>query len=239
LNPTSTTSTVDVGSFSLQLHHHHHYVAAPPRSPPWSSSPAPAQPKLPEFKVPLVVPYRNASLDTPPDALKLTDFIPRQYAAKRAMVKSQVETSNSAPEWIQQLMGMMLVGNIASSNRAISINTPMTPGPPQYHPAPSTPFTPVPTLKRPGSPLAYPTLDIWLESLENDPVRQRKARGYQDFWPFFSTNGIEDLEDLLHLTSDELMKIIPDINIGTAKWILAFAQDDDPALRERKRPHLV
>lgn len=163
------------------------------------------------------------------------------------MSKSQVETSNSAPEWIQQLMGMMLVGNIASSNCAMSINAPMTPGhvTPQYHQAPLTqPFTtPVPSessaLKRPGSPLNYPTLDVWLESLENDPVRQRKAQGYQGFFPFFSMNGIEDLEDLLRLASDELMKIIPDINIGTAKQLLAFAHDDDPALRENKRPHLV
>jgi SAM domain (Sterile alpha motif) len=159
------------------------------------------------------------------------------------MAKSQVETSNSAPEWIQQLMGMMLVGNIASSNRAMSsASAPTTPAPQppqQYYQEPLTPFTPVPSLKRPGSPLNYPTLDVWLRSLVNDPVRQRKAQGYQDFLSFFSMNGIEDLEDLLRLTSDELMKIIPDINIGTAKRILAFAHDDDPALRERKRPHLV
>jgi hypothetical protein len=165
------------------------------------------------------------------------------------MAKSQAETSNSAPEWIQQLMGMMLVGNIASSNRAMAINAPMTPAPPQplpqYLQEPLTPtlshFTPpaVPSLKRPGSPLNYPTLDVWLKSLENDPVRQRKARGYQDFFPFFSANGVEDLEDLLRLTSDELMKIIPDINMGTAKRILAFAHDDDPALPEYKRPHLI
>jgi len=52
-------------------------------------------------------------------------------------------------------------------------------------------------------------------------------------------NGIDDLEDLLRLTSDELMKIIPDLNIGTAKRVLAFAQDDDLALWEHKQPHLV
>jgi len=115
--------------------------------------------------------------------------------------------------------------------------TPGTTGPSQYHQLPSTPVTPIPTLKCPGSPLAYPTLDVWLESLENDPVCHKKAQGYQGFIPFFSANGIEDLEDLLCLTSDELLKIIPDINIGTAKRILAFAQDDDLALREHKQPH--
>jgi len=104
------------------------------------------------------------------------------------MAKSQVETSSTVPEWIQQLMGVMLVGNIASNNCAIPIAAPMTPGvvvPSQYHHEPPTPFTPMPTLKRPGSPLAYPTLDIWLESLENNPARQKKAQGFQDFFPFF------------------------------------------------------
>jgi hypothetical protein len=158
------------------------------------------------------------------------------------MAKSQAETSSTAPEWIQQLLGVMLVGNIASNNRSIPIAAPMTPGidvPSQYHQEPPTPFTPTPTLKRPGSPLAYPTLDVWLESLENNPARQKKAQGFRAFFPLFSMNGIDDLEDLLLLTSDELMKIIPDLNIGTAKRVLAFAQDDDLALRERKRPHLV
>ena len=162
------------------------------------------------------------------------------------MAKSQAETSSTAPEWIQQLLGVMLVGNIASNNRTIPIAAPMTPGidiPSQYQQEPPTPFMPTlmptPTLKRPGSPLAYPTLDVWLESLENNPARQKKAQGFQAFFPLFSTNGIDDLEDLLRLTSDELMKIIPDLNIGTAKQILAFAQDDDLALQERKRPHLV
>jgi len=36
--------------------------------------------------------------------------------AKKVIAKSQVEASNSAPEWIQQLMGMMLVGKIAARN---------------------------------------------------------------------------------------------------------------------------
>jgi len=155
------------------------------------------------------------------------------------MSKSQAKASNGAPEWMQQLIGMMLVGNIASSNRAMLVNPPTTPGPSHYHHVLSTPLTPVQTLKRPGSPLAYPSLEVWLESLENDPVRQKKAHGYRDLLLCFTRNGIEDLEDLLQLTLDEMMRIVPDINMGTVKRILAFAQEDALALHEHKQLHLA
>ena len=177
----------------------------------------------------------KALLDTPPDALKLTDAIPQQHSAKKALVTSQAE--NSMPEWMQQLMGMMLVGNIATNNRIISMNSPATPTPHQYDqlPQPSTPLSPALSLKRPASPFDYPRIDAWLESLEQHPLRGKKAQGYKGFYESLAANGIDDLEDLLRLTSDELMSIIPGINIGTAKRLLAFAQDDFTNLREPKR----
>ena len=179
----------------------------------------------------------KALLDTPPDALNLTDVVPRQHSAKKALAKSQMESSNM-PEWMQQLMGMMLVGNIATNNRMLSINPPLTPAPvstpSHYDQMPLTPLPPPLPSKRPASPFEYPMLDTWLESLEKDPIRGKKAQGYQWFHESLSANGIDDLEDLLRLTSDELMTIIPGINIGTAKRLLAFAQED-LTLREPKR----
>jgi hypothetical protein len=184
----------------------------------------------------------KALLDTPPDALKLTDVVPRQHSAKNALARSQAESSNSnMPEWMQQLMRMMLVGNIVTNNRMMSMNPPAnsTPfqAPLQYNqpPEPLTPLPPALQLKRPASPFEYPRIDTWLESLEKDAVRGKKAKGYQSFHESLSKNGIDDLEDLLRLTSDELMTIISGINIGTAKRLLAFAQDDFINIREPKR----
>ena len=183
----------------------------------------------------------QALLDIPPDALNLTDVIPRQHFAKKALAKSQMESSNM-PEWMQQLMGMMLVGNIATNNRMLSMNSPATPTPSSiplhYGQMPLTPLSPTLPLKRPASPFEYPMIDAWLESLEKDAVQGKKAQGYQRFHESLSANGIDDLGDLLRLTSDELMTIIPGINIGTAKRLLAFAQED-LTLREPKRFRLV
>jgi hypothetical protein len=150
------------------------------------------------------------------------------------------------PEWIQQLMGVMIAGNIATNNRMITMNPPATTTPTPIptpielpQPAPSTPVPPAPPLKRPASPFEYPKIDTWLESLEQHPIRGKKAQGYQRFYESLSANGIDDLEDLLRLTSDELMTVIPGINIGIAKRLLAFAQDDFISLREPKRLCLV
>jgi len=187
----------------------------------------------------------KALLDTPPDALNLTDVVPRQHFAKKALAKSQIESANM-PEWMQQLMGMMLVGNIATNNRMLSMNPPATPAPismpthyDQMPPTPLQALPPAPSLKRPASPFEYPNIDAWLESLEKDAVRGKKAQGYHGFHESLSANGIDDLEDLLRLTSDELMTIIPGINIGTAKRLLAFAQEDHLTLHEPKRLRLV
>lgn len=125
------------------------------------------------------------------------------------------------PEWMQQLMSMMLVGNIATNNWMLSMNFPVTPTPSSipvhYSQVPSTPLSPTLPLKRPASPFEYPMIDAWLESLKKNAVQGKKAQGYQCFHESLSANGINDLEDLLHLTSNELITIIPGINIGTAK----------------------
>ena len=53
-----------------------------------------------------------------------------------------------------------------------------------------------------------------------------------------SANGIDSLEDLLCLTSTELMSIILNINLGIAKHLLAFAEDVS-SVHEYKRVYLM
>ncbi|KAF8191787.1 hypothetical protein BJ912DRAFT_1097533 [Pholiota molesta] len=182
----------------------------------------------------------KALLDTPPSELNLTDVMPRQHSAKKAMAKSQTESA-ALPEWMEKLVGMMFVGNMATNNRvmSLSMNPPMTPAPSTHIPqTPSIPPIHSSALKRPGSPLDYPSLDIWLSSLEHHPIRGKKAQRFTCYAESLSANGIDDLQDLLRLTSAELISIVPDINIGIAKRMLAFAEEDVSSLQESKRVHL-
>jgi hypothetical protein len=167
------------------------------------------------------------------------DFTPRQHSAKKALTKTQAE-STSMPDWMEKLIGIMVVGNMATNNRVTSmtmnpLSTP-TPGPSTTM-IPSSQAIPSSTLKRPGSPFDYPPIDTWLASLEHHPVRGKKAQHFTCYAESLSSNGIDDLEDLLRLTSAELMSIIPNINIGIAKRILAFAEEDVSTIQEPKRLH--
>jgi len=118
----------------------------------------------------------KALLDAPPSELSLTDFTPRQHSAKKALVKSQAE-NHALPDWMEKLVGMMFVGNMATNNRVMSMtmNPPITPmafshpGPTFAQPADlqtPAPLAHASTLKRPASPLDYPIVNDWLASLE-------------------------------------------------------------------------
>ncbi|KJA17557.1 hypothetical protein HYPSUDRAFT_206148 [Hypholoma sublateritium FD-334 SS-4] len=174
----------------------------------------------------------KALLDTPPAELNITDFTPRQHLAKKA-AESQSQSSGAAfPDWMEKLVGMMVVGNVATANRVASLSMNSSPLPL------SAPLTaPATALKWPSSPVEYPELNTWLIALENHPVRQKKARGFSCYAESLVQNGIDDLEDLLRLTSSEVMSIIPNINIGIAKRLLAFAEEDVTDIQDRKRLH--
>jgi hypothetical protein len=187
----------------------------------------------------------KALLDVPPNFLNIADGLHHQHSAKKAIIKTQpVESSSSAlPEWIQQIMGVMLMNNLVSNRNNIPVaslpTTPTTPANNQtWQQTTSTPVTSTSILKRPGSPLEYPFLSTWLDSIERHPSRSKKTQGFHSFSHHLSANGVDDLEDLMRLTSEELMGIIPGINIGTAKHSLAFSQEDVLELQERKRIHL-
>lgn len=138
-------------------------------------------------------------------------------------------------------MGVWLMGNIASTaNR-----NPPTPSAPQaalsgssLHKTPSSPLASANAQKRPLPPVDYPAIDVWLQSLENDPERSKKSHGFGAFSNYFVNHGIDDLEDFLRLTNSEILRIVPNINIGIANRLLAFAQEDHSLLQQRKRIHI-
>lgn len=62
----------------------------------------------------------KALLDAPPPELSLTDFTPHQHSAKKALAKSQAE-NHALPDWMEKLVGMMFVGNMAMNNQVMSM----------------------------------------------------------------------------------------------------------------------
>lgn len=177
-----------------------------------------------------------------PPELNLTDFTPRQHSAKKALAKSQVYNAG-LPDWMEKLVGMIFVGNMATNNQVMSLATnPPTIPMPFLHPTfmqPPDTQAPAPAPIHPASPLNYPMVNPWLVSLETHPIQEKKAQKFTCHAESLSANGIDNLEDLLHLTSTELMSIIPNINIGIAKGLLAFAEEDVSSLYEHKQVHLM
>jgi hypothetical protein len=152
----------------------------------------------------------------------------RQEAAKRAAaktVKVQSPDHSQPPQWLQQMMGVMFMRDMA--------RPPLTPQP--MH---SPEFTRIPTAKRPASPsftTETPSLQDWFKTL--DTIPGRKSSKALDFIPILKENDIEDLSDLVSFQAQELAELTK-MTIGLAKRLLRYAQEDLASTQDAKRQRL-
>lgn len=203
----------------------------------------------------------KALLGEPPEELKITDHAPRQCAAKKAIAEVTVaapdSSSTSTMGMLERMMGMQLM----YMQGAMSGFSPVAP--PPISPANtnafhlrslSTPITPCrPTqqstqtlpplgnqMKRPLSPSSIPNLDDWLSSLDQHPVRGKRAPNFIQYLPQLKSHEVIDLEDLSRLTSDELVALCG-MPIGIAKRIKAYGDEDFTYISgaENKRAHIA
>ncbi|KIM35374.1 hypothetical protein M413DRAFT_427873 [Hebeloma cylindrosporum] len=184
----------------------------------------------------------DALAGVPPDKLDLPKIAKRQEAAKRAAaktVKAESPDHSQPPQWIQQMLGVMLMRDMArgpaltpqsmhtsseigitSNASAALVNEPVTPA------------------KRPASPLIttdIPSLQDWFKTL--DTIPGRKSSNALDFIPILEANDIEDLADLVSFNAQELMDLTK-MTIGLAKRLLRYAEEDLASIRSPKRQRL-
>jgi len=168
----------------------------------------------------------------------------RQATAKRAAakaVKAESPDHSQPPQWLQQMMGMMLMRDMARS-------TPLAPLPtysPEFGIAPNTPATPliinepaIPVIKRPASPSFtpdIPSLQDWFKTLDATPGR--KSSNAFEFVSILEANDIEDLADLVSFNPQELMDLTK-MTVGLAKRLLRYAQEDLASIQSPKRQRL-
>lgn len=141
---------------------------------------------------------QKAIIDSPPDALNLTDAFTRQRAAKKAhnvtQVNNAVDSESEPPKWLQQVMQFQMApfgggGYCAQpelpTNPHTPLSTPSTPlnsvqipGPSASYTPTAVPSSPSPTaLKRPADdvysgPIIFPDVDVWLSSLDSHPMKR-------------------------------------------------------------------
>jgi hypothetical protein len=151
----------------------------------------------------------------------------RQEAAKRAIAKTvnaQIPDNSQPPEWLQQMMGVMLMRDMVRG-------PPLTP----MRSRDSEFGIPVTTTKRPASPLFItetPSLQDWFKTL--DTIPSRKSSNALDFIPILEANNIEDLSDLVSFEAQELTGLT-NMTIGLAKRLLRYAQEDLASTQKRQR----
>jgi hypothetical protein len=133
-------------------------------------------------------------------------------------------------------MMMMMMGgafannpNFARNMQPSSHNNYLTPSPP-------TQSSPLPS-KRQATDAAidYPTLDEWLEALEEHPTRNKHAEQYTQYArTLVDTHKLFTIEDLVPLTGSELANV-GNMEFGTASRILRFAREDATAIDRNKK----
>ncbi len=169
----------------------------------------------------------------------------RQEAAKRTAakaVKAESPDHSQPPQWLQQMMGMMLMRDMARSTLPLA---PLPTYSPEFGIAPNTPATPliinepaIPVIKRPASPSFtpdIPSLQDWFKTLDATPGR--KSSNAFEFVSILEANDIEDLADLVSFNPQELMDLTK-MTVGLAKRLLRYVQEDLASIQSPKRQRL-
>lgn len=135
--------------------------------------------------------------------------------------KETVKAPSQSPDhlqplqWLQQMMGVMLM-------REMAHGTPLTPQPQAMH---ISEF-PVTTAKQQASPsfiTMTPSLQDWFKALNTIP--SHKSSNALEFIPILKANDIEDLSNLVNFQAQELMDLTK-MTIGFSKHLLHYAQED-------------
>ncbi|KAH7917783.1 hypothetical protein BV22DRAFT_998012, partial [Leucogyrophana mollusca] len=189
----------------------------------------------------------KATYETPPDELNIHDGHFRQHVAKKNQSKSQPDDPSAPPAWLQQMMAAVAAPMML--NQLQHTMHPWGPNPAAFR-SPQTPHqsadqhdlpTPAsnrtaPTLSRGDSPPhkrraetafadTYPDIDDWLASLDEHATRGRKNANFRQYTNKLVSNGIEELGDLLELSTEKLQDL-GGMNFGTANRLLRFARED-------------
>jgi hypothetical protein len=93
------------------------------------------------------------------------------------------------------------------------------------------PNTPAPAYE---SPLSFPTMQNWLQSLDSSP-RGADGHNFAQYSPHFHENGIlrlHEIADAETFSHKELLAICPRMKFGTANLLLMYARHDAKFIRQ-------
>jgi hypothetical protein len=183
---------------------------------------------------------RLATLETPPDRLKLADKCIRQSQMKRraqpapsqlpAPLPAQptvVPTATQSPDLMQMMMMMLGTAVTAFANNSGARDRPRvrqfvdgnssSPSPPLQHAI-------VPS-KRPKS-VAYLELKDWLKDLEVNPARNKYGEPFSKYSSLLVDSlKLYTTEDIISLSPSEL-SAIGGMEFGTASRMIRYARED-------------
>lgn len=159
-------------------------------------------------------------MDTVPDQLKVEDKINKQKRAKNAVMQTQLN-GGCGPMWPQMQMPPWMYGM-----------------PPWMMQAPgsggaSQPPVPVPSPSPPRK-RKYPAITAWLQALDSDEDRGADGQNYEQYADAFGAVGIIRLDDLLDVESAEKLQELMQMNWGTAKRLIKFAQEDRKKMKKAR-----
>ncbi|KAJ7310110.1 hypothetical protein DFH08DRAFT_823147 [Mycena albidolilacea] len=153
-----------------------------------------------------------ATVDTVPDQLKVEDKINKQKRAKNAVMQTQLN-GGCGPMWLQMQMPPWMYGMPPWMMQA--------PGSGGISQLPVPVPSPSPPCKR-----KYPAITAWLQALDSNEDRGADGQNYKKYADTFSAVGIIQLDDLLNVESVEKLQELMQMNWGTAKQLIKFAQED-------------
>lgn len=116
--------------------------------------------------------------------------------------------------------GVPFTGSISATATATPTGSSITPAP-----------TSSPISVKQTCPVDYPDTDVWLDSLDKDPIRGKRNLDFSQYAKLLKDNGIFDLEDLLALSTDKLQEL-SGMNLGIANWVMNFAKEDVSQLKK-------
>ncbi|KAH9966224.1 hypothetical protein BJV74DRAFT_890112 [Russula compacta] len=175
---------------------------------------------------------QKATIDDPPEALKLTNKAPCQHAIKTSTAAAQPADPNAPPAWLPSMMAgilgpfaMMQAGGVFGSHQ---LNVLQAPAP--------TPLINTNQAEQVVMPskcqvsVDYPDIIPLLTSLDGDYFQGKKNLHFAQYGAALLENGILDLSDIVSLTPEKLQDL-GEMNFGIANCLIGYAREDDEELQ--------
>jgi hypothetical protein len=176
---------------------------------------------------------KQAVFDDPPKFPMPEDSMPPTRQSLWTADSSIHGTTAATP---QTSMPTMLAANATAAAATLPSylsHSHILPPVPDGEPIPGTRMRPNPPAPGFESPLSFPTIQNWLQSLDAGP-RGADGHNFAQYAPHFHENGILRLHEIADesFSRKDLLAICPGMNFGTANILLMYARHDVKTIQQ-------